>query len=454
MSLRFRLNLFITLLFLLVLVLGVVLVIHNTRRAVRDELQSTANLTLQLLGETITTLEATGDTRDEQGLIARVTSLENTRHLCVGLYDEQGTPSAQSSGCTATKTAAAPAWFRQVVTPLPIEFRRTLAVKGSRPLEILVRADPADEITEAWQDASDLLNLMIVSWLAANVLVFITIGFAMRPVSTILRGLDGIERGDYQLRLPAFRLPEFSRISASFNHMACALEKSTAENRFLTQKSLDIQEQERRTMARELHDELAQCLSAITADAVSIGKWSQGLTPQVYESAQAILSVTTRVFELVRGMIKQLRPATLDELGLVITLGQSIDDWNVRHPDRFCRFTIYGNADLVSGLDATANIHLYRIVQECLTNIERHAQARELSVTIEASTEQLCLRVTDDGCGFDMHQVCPGLGLLGMRERANALGSSLEIKTAPGQGTCVTVCMPSRRVSTQAESRA
>jgi len=165
-----------------------------------------------------------------------------------------------------------------------------------------------------------------------NVLVFVTLGLAMRPIDTILKDLDGIEHGDYGLPLPAFKLPEFALISSSFNHMAGALEKSMAENRYLTQKSLNIQEQERRLMARELHDELGQCLSAVKADAVSIVKCSQGLALQVHESAQAIVSLSTRVFEVIRGMTQQLRPATLDELGLRLTLGQTIDEWNTRHP--------------------------------------------------------------------------------------------------------------------------
>jgi two-component system sensor histidine kinase UhpB len=445
MSLRVRLNLFITGLFLLALLLGIALVIHNTRRAVQEELQSTTNLTLQLLGETIASLEATGGTYGWPRMVKHLNALEKTRHLCVGIYDQEGAPSAQSSGCTGTQKAAAPMWFRQIVAPNSLDLRRSLLVDDEPRIEIVMTADPADEITEAWAEASDLLILMVGFWLAANVLVFITIGIAMRPIDTILKGLEGIERGDYQLRLPAFKLPEFAQISASFNHMAGALERSTVENRYLTQKSLDIQEQERRLMARELHDELGQCLSAVKADAVSIAKWSQGVAPQVYESAQAIVSVSSRVFEVIRGMIKQLRPATLDELGLAITLGQTIDDWNARHPDQFCRFTTCGDVDL-NRLDETVNIHIYRIVQECLTNIERHAQAQTLAVHIEtcADKRQLHLRITDDGRGFDLGSARRGLGLLGMRERAKALSSALEIKTAPGEGTCVEVWLPIR----------
>ncbi|MBA3563798.1 MAG: hypothetical protein H0W33_07280 [Gammaproteobacteria bacterium] len=441
MSLRFRLNLVITLLFLFALVLGVALVIQNTRRAVQDELQSTANLTLQLLGETIASLEGNAD--GQSRLVERINALDDTRHLCVGLYDKSGAPSTQSSGCTDTRFAATPAWFRRMLVPRALEFRRSLSLNGAPDSEIVVRADPAAEITEAWDEASDLFLLMSGFWLAANVLVFITLGVAMRPIGIVLTALDGIEHGDYKLRLPAFRLPEFARISASFNHMAGALEESTRENRYLTQKSLDIQEQERRLMARELHDELGQCLSAVNADAVSISRLSRGLEPKVYESAQAILSVSSRVFEVIRNMIKQLRPATLDELGLAITLGQTIDDWNARHPEQFCRFTVRGEPHL-DELGETVNIHAYRIVQECLTNIERHARAKELSVHLETSAQNslLYLRIIDDGCGFDLQEVRRGLGLLGMRERASALGGSLRVSARPGEGTCIEVCLP------------
>ncbi|MBA2490524.1 MAG: sensor histidine kinase [Gammaproteobacteria bacterium] len=445
MSLRFHLNLLITLLFLLALLLGLFLAINNTRRAVQDELQSTVTLTVQLLGETIAALEPQGNPRVRTRLVERIDALENIRHLCIGLYGEKGAPPLQSRGCAGAKTAQAPGWFQNLLARQKLEFRRSITLDSAPYSQLVVYADPADEITEAWQDTSDLLILMVGFWLAANLVVFVTLGAAMRPIDTILKGLNGIERGNYRLRLPVFRLPEFGRISSSFNHMAGALEKSTAENRYLTQKSLAIQEEERRLMARELHDELGQCLSAVQADAVSISKWSRGVAPQVHESAQAIVSVSSRVFEVIRNMIKRLRPATLDELGLVITLGQTIDDWNARHPEQFCRLQHRGEADLNS-LDDTVSIHVYRIVQECLTNIERHAGAEQLSVKIETSarTRELRLCVTDNGCGFDIHATRTGLGLIGMRERASVLGGAFEIETAPGEGTRVAVCLPIR----------
>lgn len=451
MSLRFRINLSITLLFLLALLLGLSLAINNTRRAVQEELQSTVTLTLQLLGETIAALEPRDNPQAKARLVERVNALENIRHLCIGLYGENGAPPVQSRGCADAKTATAPAWFQRLLARQKLAFRRSISLDSAPYSQLVVYADPADEISEAWEDTSDLLILMVGFWLAANLLVFITLGVAMRPIDTILKGLDGIEHGNYRLRLPAFKLPEFARISSSFNHMAGALEKSTAENRYLTQKSLAIQEEERRLMARELHDELGQCLSAVKADAVSISKWSRGVAPQVYESAQAIVSVSSRVFEVIRGMIKQLRPATLDELGLVITLGQTIDDWNARHPERFCRLDYRGDVDL-NQLEETVSIHVYRIVQECLTNIERHARARQLSVEIETSalTQELRLRVTDDGCGFDARATRAGLGLIGMRERVSALGGEFEISTAPGEGTRVEVRLPLRPVWEQA----
>jgi two-component system, NarL family, sensor histidine kinase UhpB len=451
LSLRARLNLFITVLFLLALMLGVVLVIHNTRRAVQDELESTAHLTLQLLGDTIVSSRVAGTATNDPDLVARINALGNVRHLCVAIYDEQGQPSPRSRDCTRAKRPAVPAWFQRIVAPEALEFRRSLEIDDARRFEIVVRADPSDEISEAWQEASALLILMVGFWAAANVLVFITLGVAVKPIDTILEGLDGIERGDYRRRLPAFKLPEFTRISASFNHMADALETSRAENRTLTQKTLAIQEQERRVMARELHDELGQCLSAVKADAVTIAKWSNGVAPQVYESAQAIVSVSSRVFEIIRGMIKRLRPAALDELGLIITLGQTIDEWNLRHPDRFCRFTTRGDVDL-NALDETVNIHLYRIVQEGLANVERHAQAREVAVLIQASTreDRLLLKITDDGQGFEPRQPHHGLGLLGIRERADALGGGLEIETAPSAGTTIKISVPLERVKGRA----
>src|SRR5690606_12523490 len=296
-----------------------------------------------------------------------------------------------------------------------------------------------DEIDEAWSDARVLLGLVLAFAVIANAVFFVAVGHWLRPLESVVSALEGIERGDYSARLPSFKLPELTVLSSQVNHIAETLERSRAENRELTQRSLAIQESERRHLAQELHDELGQSISAIKAVAVSIAKERDGRDDAVRRAAATIEQVATRVYAVVTGIIRRLRPVRLDQFGLAAALEELIDDWNEHHPDTFCTFTCDGRLD---GLGETVEINVYRIVQESLTNVAKHSGASEASVTVTRRGDALHLEVRDDGAGFDAAKARRGLGLLGMRERIEALGGRWALDTAPGQGVAIRAAVP------------
>ena len=445
MSLRFRLNLFITLLFILVLVSGSFYVINNARKSVKDEVRATAYLTIQLINIALTSAEGS-DSINPQRVVEQIANLESIRHLDIDIY-RKGNPYRSThtvdSGQTNAITPAAPSWFIQLVQSPPMEFHHVIDEPDMQFTEIIVRANPADEITEVWNDTRTVLILMVLFVVLANLIVYITLGRGLAPIDTIMQGLDRIEHGDYKLRLPEFHLPELSRISQKFNLMAEVLQRSKEENRFLTQRSLAIQEDERRNLAYELHDELGQSITAIKAVAVSIEQQSGRNPETVNESAETIIKVSNRMYDVARNMMRRLRPPALDELGLVTTLQDMIDDWNSRHQETFCYFSFDGDLSI---LGEEIKIGLYRIVQESLTNIVKHAQASTVKIGLSTSGGEeaalVMLSIEDDGKGFDKKTIHHGLGLLGMRERAEALHGSLDIYSEPGHGVKITVTIP------------
>jgi len=452
MSLRFRLNLFIILLFALIFVSGSIYVIHNARKAVKDEVGATAYLTLQLVNIALTNVDSGGQAGQQTSVLEKIAALESTRHLNIELYrtdDPLRTKPDHLSAKEIPITAQAPSWFIQLVKPAPMEFRHVVDESGIPYTEILIKADPSDEITEVWTESRGVLGLLVVFVVLANVLVYITLGRGLAPLETILKGLEGIERGDYKLRLPAFNLPELARISEKFNHMAEVLNRSKEENRFLMQRSLAIQENERRNLAYELHDELGQSITAIKAVAVSIERQPDKDAAAINESAETIISVSNRMYDVARNMMRRLRPPSLDELGLITTLQDMIDDWNARHQKIFCNFRFDGD---MGELNEEINISLYRIVQEGLTNIVKHAQANTVKISMSVTQAKsdvknshhnhVILTIEDDGCGFDTGGVRPGLGLLGMRERAEALNGTLTMISKPGEGLKIKVVIP------------
>jgi len=214
-------------------------------------------------------------------------------------------------------------------------------------------------------------------------------------------------------------------------------------NRFLIHKSLAVQEEERRNLARELHDELGQCMTAIQADAENIRDLSASSNTRIETSASAILSVSARIYDVVHSMMQRLRPSVLDDLGLVAALEEEAGAWQVRHPGIDFSFSTGGD---LSALGEAINISIYRIVQESLTNISKHAGAGRVSIrlTVEQQDGKTCvvLVIEDNGRGMDPALRSRGLGLIGMRERIQALRGSLDIQSYPGKGLAIKAVIP------------
>ena len=452
MSLRFRLNLFITLLFILIFIGCSFYIIDNARKSVISEVRSSARFSLQLITIALNRSTDNYSIESQTQVLEKIASLENIRHLEIEIYRANNpfqTKQKISSSHALTTLPRAPEWFVRLVQPPLMEFKNVVKESNTEFIEIIVRANPADEITEVWNETKGVLILLVIFVVLANILVYVMLGRGLSPVETILRGLEGIEHGEYDLRLPEFNLPELSRISGKFNLMAEVLQNSKEENRFLTKKSLAIQESERRNLAYELHDELGQSITAIKAVAASLDQEKDSNSAVVKERARAIIDVSNRMYDVARAMMRRLRPPALDELGLITTLQDMIDDWNSTHEDLFCSFHFYGNA---AGLSDEINISIYRIIQECLTNVVKHANASSVNITLAtginseddsgSDSNNVILEIEDDGRGFDPGTTRPGMGFLGMRERVESLHGELEFITRPGAGVKVVITIP------------
>jgi two-component system sensor histidine kinase TtrS len=215
------------------------------------------------------------------------------------------------------------------------------------------------------------------------------------------------------------------------------------EKRFLAQKCMAVQEEERRYLARELHDELGQCITAIQADAEIIQDLSGACDSRLKASAGAIQGVSSRIYEVVHSLMLRYRPGVLDDLGLVETIRDEVNAWQARQPDTVYTLNFSGDLD---ALGEDLNICVYRIIQECLTNIAKYARASSVHIDIAfnhaGAVPQLRVDVQDNGVGFDPHARGGGFGLVGMRERVEALQGEFTLTTMPGTGTRITVVLP------------
>jgi two-component system, NarL family, sensor histidine kinase UhpB len=204
-----------------------------------------------------------------------------------------------------------------------------------------------------------------------------------------------------------------------------------AENRRLSNQALAAQETERRHLARELHDELGQYLNAMSLDAGRIRDLSAGREAEIHRLSLALMQSATHVYREIGGMIRKLRPIGLDEFGLPTALEHCIDGWRERLPDAAFTLAVEGDFD---DLGDPLNITLYRLVQEGLTNVSKFARASRVEIYLARAPEEIVVTMADDGPGVDLAQPRKGLGLIGMRERVEALGGEFHIASEPGSG--------------------
>lgn len=210
------------------------------------------------------------------------------------------------------------------------------------------------------------------------------------------------------------------------------LKKAQDQLRRLSGSIMARQEQERKVIARELHDELGQLLTALRMDAVWVYEHLKQKEGKAAERALSMCNLIDRTIDEVRGLATRLRPGVLDDLGLLDALQWYIAEFNKR-TGIACRFEPVDVPE-VDGLVATA---AYRIAQEALTNVARHSFATQASLTLHTEQGILTLAVEDNGRGCNVQELAEShcLGLMGMRERAALLGGSLEMQSQPGRGT-------------------
>jgi len=438
MTLRSQLNIRIAFFSLFILFLGGSIAIWQARNAVEKEIDSSIHLAVQLITFGFAQLSKTSPP-EEADWFAQLNTLKETRHLSIQLKKQSGQIIRFTHDALAAEgREKPPRWFVNLVgAHYPMAEHRITTPRGEQ-ISLVIMANPLDEITEAWQESMaffiSIFFLMLFTFLAVHV-VF---NKAIRAISVIVKALKVIETGDYRQKLPEFSTHEYARIARAINHMTGELDKTQRENRALTLHSLEIQEDERQRLSQELHDELGQSLTAIKVMAVTAAH-EKADTKKI---TTAIIGICDHLIAVVRSMMHQLHPLILTELGLKATLEDMVAHWSERHPG--LTLTLRCD-DAVDELDHTVSIQLFRVIQECLTNVVRHAEARRADVSLSVRSDpqkRLLLQVRDDGKGCDMSRFSAGFGLRGMQERIKTLGGTLTYRSQPDQGMLISAQVP------------
>ena len=280
----------------------------------------------------------------------------------------------------------------------------------------------------------------------------------VHPIDQLAQAAGQIRQGNYGVRIAPDDQAEVGRLASAFNDMAATLTRKDDENEHLLtalrdkdirhvrllQKVLSVQEDERKRISRELHDEAGQSLASLLAylQLLMAGE----VTSSQREAIGQLKSLVVEILGGLRKMAVELRPPALDDLGLVPAMAKYVDGFALQRD----LTAIFAPEDDNPELDPAVALALYRILQESLTNVARHAGAKAVRVELSAVGGDVALTVSDDGRGFDatalpaMLQGEGSLGIYGMMERAELLGGTFEIKSCPGQGTTVRVALPRR----------
>lgn len=215
-------------------------------------------------------------------------------------------------------------------------------------------------------------------------------------------------------------------------------------NHALLKRVLEVQEEERKRIAQDLHDDMGQYLNAVKVQATSL-LFEQSGTEFHANIVQRIVETTDHAYQSARNLMYALRPVALDELGLAAALEHLVQSWQTNantapmSEQKMYSIEIIGEIDQLGEL---VNIATFRIVQEALTNIAKHAKAKHIHIQVQKQAHQLQVKIIDDGVGFNPKQKSTGYGLLGMIERAEALNGSLEISSGKHNGTTVLLTLP------------
>jgi two-component system sensor histidine kinase UhpB len=256
--------------------------------------------------------------------------------------------------------------------------------------------------------------------------------------------VDRVQAGQREVRVDPGALSDerFDRLIATFNGMLDRLAAHEEQLRRLPRGILQAQEEERRRVARELHDEAAQALTSLL---VRLRLLERSETPEAArEHVQELRRLTAEALDQVRRVALELRPTILDDLGLVAALGWRVDELN-EDPSIEASLEVRG---VVERLPQEVELVLYRVAQEALANVARHSRARHARVVLSSAAGGITLQVTDDGTGFDPEEAAVsiaephGLGLLGIRERLALVSGTLAVQSKPGEGTCLTASVP------------
>jgi two-component system sensor histidine kinase UhpB len=432
-SLRTRLCIFLCTMFLTALIAGLVLLRVFAAEQLADENEPAGRSSVSIAGALNKALSASSNPQATlDAFVAELnTSSGDIKFRKAGI-SPQPIPEKPAAG-----SRRVPGWFVRLLA-LPELARHTpILIRGERVGELVFEPDMVADVYEKWIGFLAIVASGAALTLVTLAITYLTVDAALKPLRDLGNGLARLRDGHYSGKIPCSGPPEIRNSCEAANELAATLTQLDLENRGLLRKMVSIQDEERRDIARELHDELGPLLFAIRANVIAMVDSGAAGQDDFDSPAQKALQSVEALQLTNRRILDRLRPMHIEEFGLQSSIQKLLRGVRSQVPAIDVTFEIDPALDAI---DAVVSQTVYRVMQEGITNVMRHAQATEMSLKARLPDGKVVVEISDNGIGMPANVVM-GRGLTGMRERVRALGGTFELFRSDGR-TCVRCSLP------------
>ena len=449
LSLRARLNVLLALVLALGLTINITRLVLEAGPRVQAEDQSVIRLAREFIETLVVSLNETPDPDARLGRI--IQDLNRLRHVSITRQDDENKTGRSMPGDSDNdgEPSSVPAWFIALVHPEKTSVTVPVSIHG-RPGSLVITSHPNDEMNEIWDGIVTQLQVGSAIAIALFLMTMTVVSRALAPIQSLSQAMTNIEAGRYDTRVKPEGPPELAAICGKLNHLAATLGDAVEEKRLLAERAVSLQDAERKEIARELHDEFGPYLFALRAHASSLMRIADTRElnrETLRKHGSALLEQINALQQFNRRVLERLRPVGLTELGLHEAIGALLRLWRESYPGVVIETAISRS---LGETGETAELTIYRIIQEALTNVFRHARATHVEITVEPASSHVAtapvepgaimVSVRDNGAGLPADHK-QGYGIIGMRERVLALGGSMTVAST-NRGVTVEALVP------------
>lgn len=365
-----------------------------------------------------------------------VAGFDGDRHLQATLADAAGNVLLTSK--LQAPDNPMPAWLRRFLEAAPQVVRITPPAGFDGYGTVVLATDASNELSEAWGDFSLTVAVLAIFGCLVLSLVYLTLSRTLGPLQDLNLAFARIGQGDYGPRIAETGPIELARLAHGFNRMAAQLSTMKSQNERLNKRLAAVQEEERADLARDLHDEIGPLLFAVSLDIATVQQSLSGdVASRLAPRLAAVRDAVTHMQRHLKEILRRLRPAVLEDIGLAGAIDSMVAFWRVRHPNVVFNVDLPPDSfgELLDGM-------IYRIINESTSNALRHGRPSRIDIAVRPGAgDTVIVNVADDGGGMD--QSAAGFGITGMHERVALLGGTLTIQNRPeGGGVTVSAQVP------------